>query len=52
MSGFDVRYHREVVAWYRDNPVAQHIFPSKERFYSDKEIEELDNDSVDIESEV
>lgn len=51
VGDFDTMYHREVVAWYRDNPGPAHIFPSKERFYSDDWIESLDkDDEVDTES--
>lgn len=48
---FDVNLHRAVQAWFYDNPGPSHIFPSKERFYSDEWIESLDkDDDVDTES--
>ena len=48
---FDVVLHRAVQAWFYDNPGPAHIFPSKERFYSDDWIESLDkDDEVDTES--
>ena len=48
---FDVALHRAVQAWFYDNPGPAHIFPSKERFYSDDWIDSLDkDDEVDTES--
>jgi hypothetical protein len=46
-SYFDVKLHHEVQDWYRRNPGPVHIYPSKERFYSDEWIEELDKDTID-----
>jgi hypothetical protein len=46
-SYFDVKLHHEVQDWYRRNPGPVHIYPSKERFYSDEWIAELDKDPID-----
>lgn len=43
---FDVALHHEVQDWYRRNPGPAHIYPSKEKFYSDEWIEGLDKEEV------
>jgi hypothetical protein len=48
---FDVNLHRKVQAWFVENPGPAHIFPSKERFYSDDWIDSLDKED-DVDTEV
>jgi hypothetical protein len=46
---FDLMQHHEVQDWFRRNPGPVHIYPSKERYYSDEWIESLDKEVMEEE---